>query len=271
MLYTTRTWICETFWGKNIASHDVQPSKKNTIKSHQVLRIPVGWCWPSCLPRFPATISLHSKWRAPLGLQTHSAAPQGHYPWTSRNQGNQRAKKTHRQKTWHHKRRCVKKKHPQPHTPKKNMIEKWVLIKSSKFSPHFSTFLACYGMCLNVWFHPTTPFFALRECVVFFCQSIHTATGRPCRRAPQTKVGEHHAYQVERQQAAIPLSMSVVWRSILKQFMSFIMVCLEKEALLSSHTVTFPFSSWFYGGSFCIHTSSPHGNWDHPPSARTIM
>lgn len=167
--------------------------------------------------------------------------------------------------------KVCKKKHPQPHTPKKNMIEKWVLIKSSKFSPHFSTFLACYGMCLNVWFHPTTPFFALRECVGFFCQSIHTATGRPCRRAPQTKVGEHHAYQVERQQAAIPLSMSVVWRSILKQFMSFIMVCLEKEALLSSHTVTFPFSSWFYGGSFCIHTSSPHGNWDHPPSARTIM
>lgn len=107
--------------------------------------------------------------------------------------------------------------------------------------------------------------------VFLFRQSIHTATGRPCRRAPQTKIGEDHAYQVERQQAAIPLSMSVVWRIILKQFMSFIMVCLEKEALLSSNTVTFPFSSWFYGGSFCIHTSSPHGNSDHPPSTRTIM
>lgn len=174
MLYTTRTWICETFWGKNIASHDVQPSKKNTIKSHQVLRIPVGWCWPSCLPRFPATISLHSKWRAPLGLQTHSAAPQGHYPWTSRNQGINVPRKKHTdRKHGTTKRRCVKKTNSHTHQKRNDVIfqdESSGFIKSSKFSPHFSTFLGCYGMFLYVWFHPTTPFFTLRD-VFFFAKA----------------------------------------------------------------------------------------------------
>lgn len=185
----------------------------------------------------------------------HSAL-QGHYPWTSRNQANQRAQKKAQTESVAPK-KCVfkKKKHPHPHTKKYIWIEEWILIKSWKFSPHFSTFLACYGMLPYVWFHRTTPFFTLRE-YVFFRQSIHTATGRPCRRAPQTKIGEHHAYQVERQQAAIPLPMSVVWRIILKQFMSFTMVCLEKKRHFSPATPLHPlFLHWFYRGSFCIHSN----------------
>ena len=116
----------------------------------------------------------------------HSAALQGYYPWTSRNQGHQRARK-HTDRTHGTTKEGVlkRKNNPHPHTPKKNdMIEKWVLIKSSKFSPHFSTFLACYGMFLYVWFHPTTPFFTLRDVFLFFRQSIHTATGRPCQKSP---------------------------------------------------------------------------------------
>ena len=77
-------------------SQDVQQQKK-TQKSHQVLRIPVGWCgghhaFQSFQQPFP-----FSQNGTPLGLQMHSAALQGHYPWTSRNQGNQRAKKKNTQ------------------------------------------------------------------------------------------------------------------------------------------------------------------------------
>ena len=127
MLYTTRTWICETFWGKNMLPTMCNQQKKNTFKSHQVLKNSGRMMWAhhafqSFQQPFP-----FSQNGTPLGLQMHSAALQGHYPWTSSNQGNVRAKK-HTNRKHGTTKKGVLKKTPSP-THQKKLYDR-------KISPH---------------------------------------------------------------------------------------------------------------------------------------
>ena len=124
------------------------------------------------------------------------------------------------------------KKHPHPHTKKKAMVQKSILRTAHpQNSPRIS----------QPFWHVTTCFFrfsfTLRECVFSpkhppchwptqtspASQDLRTPRlpGRKAASSYTSVIGNHFRYQME-----------VVWRITLKQFMNFIIVCLEKKALL---------------------------------------